>query len=122
MLAMAKRKTAAQLQREIDTMLADPDDEAERAAQAELAEQQLQRKQRAEQGDWKRDAGATTYEGKLRYWDAYAKRWGLAEAVKHARDVVASNFIGRDFGETAASFYARSPAARATKDWLHAHV
>lgn len=124
------KKSAEQLNREITEALAgsesstlfDEDEaEAERIAQAELAEQRLKRQQRDKQDDWRQHESATNYEDKLKFWSAYAKHWGTATAIKRASEVVASNFISRDFGETAASFYKRSPAARATRDWLKSH-
>jgi hypothetical protein len=121
------KKSPAQLQREIDEALAGratgEEDEAERIAQAEYAEQRRQRQRRAAEGeDWRKHESATNYEDKFKFWNAYAKRWGLAAAIKRAREVAAGNFLGRDFGETAASFYARSPAAKATSDWLKGRV
>lgn len=96
------RKTAKQLEQEIEESL-----------QRELQEQQAKRAQRAPL-----PSPSESYEGQMHYWDEYAKRWGKAAAIERARSAVAGGFLGRDFGETAASFDARSPKQRANADWL----
>lgn len=71
------------------------------------------------QGDANNQATNTRYAKKIAEWDERAAKWGKSKIIEEARNAVAGNFLGREFNETAESFYARDEGARATRDWLH---
>ena len=66
-----------------------------------------------------KEAEKNQYADKIMEWDQKAAKWGKAKIVESARSGVASNILGRDFAESADSFYAKNPSSRATRDWLY---
>ncbi|MFZ4539533.1 hypothetical protein [Propionivibrio sp.] len=65
------------------------------------------------------DSDQSKYDKKIKEWDERLAKVGSEKTLERAINAVAGGIIGREFGESSESFYARDVQARATRDWLY---
>ena len=58
------------------------------------------------------------YARKIASWEERASRFGNERILDEARNAVAGQVLGREFGESTDTFYAKKPQLRATRDWV----
>ena len=103
-------KSPAQLDAEIAEAEAEREYQAQRVARAARKAAQA-----------KMPTGLSTYDQKIWFWNDHATRWGKPAAIAAAITASAGDALGRDFGEAMEAYFARTPRAQATRDWLRAN-
>ena len=68
--------------------------------------------------------GGGNFSGPDAFWvDKFkevGRLWGKSSAIDRARSQSAGSFLGRDFGESADSFYKKNPKLKMLSDWIQA--